>query len=100
MCDPKLPAHRVSLAGARARGARCALLACVLSVVAPALAPALAAEAQEAGAARSSRVSGGVWRDPAADSLVARAIALRGRQLADSTLLSYCLLYTSPSPRD
>jgi hypothetical protein len=85
MCDPKLPAHRVSLAGARARGARCALLAGVLAFVAP----ALAAEAQEAGAARSARVSGGVWRDPAADSLVARAIALRGRQLADSTLLSY-----------
>lgn len=84
MCDPKLPARRVSLFGARVRGARRALLACVLSVV---VGPEAAA--QEAGAARSPRVSSGVWRDPAADSLVARAIALRGRQLADSTLLSY-----------
>ena len=35
------------------------------------------------------RVSAGGWHDAAADSLVTRAIARRGRQLADSTLLSY-----------
>ncbi|WP_461413506.1 hypothetical protein [Gemmatimonas sp.] len=35
------------------------------------------------------RVSADGWRDAAADSLVTRAIARRGRQLADSTLLSY-----------
>lgn len=29
------------------------------------------------------------WKDPAADSLIARAVALRSNQLADSTLLSY-----------
>ena len=33
--------------------------------------------------------NGSSWRSPAADSLVARAIARRGLQLADSTLLSY-----------
>jgi hypothetical protein len=39
--------------------------------------------------AKPNRVSAGAWRDPAADSLVTRAIARRGLQLADSTLLSY-----------
>jgi len=39
--------------------------------------------------AKPNRVVAGAWRDPAADSLVQRAIARRGLQLADSTLLSY-----------
>ncbi len=37
----------------------------------------------------SAPAGAAVWRSPAADSLVARAIARRGLQLADSTLLSY-----------
>ena len=39
--------------------------------------------------AKPTRAVAGTWRDPAADSLVQRAIARRGLQLADSTLLSY-----------
>jgi hypothetical protein len=40
-------------------------------------------------ARRAPMTSGAPWQDPVADSLVARAIARRGVQLADSTLLSY-----------
>ena len=53
------------------------VLALLLGVV-PLLASATAAEAQT-----------GRWQDPGADSLVQRATARRGLQLADSTLLSY-----------
>ncbi|MEP6781084.1 MAG: hypothetical protein ABJC26_14410, partial [Gemmatimonadaceae bacterium] len=38
---------------------------------------------------RGTNSRGGVWQDSSADSLIARAIKLRGTQLADSTLLSY-----------
>jgi len=48
-----------------------------------------AARGQSTAEAKPNRVSASAWRDPAADSLVVRAIARRGRQLADSTLLSY-----------
>ncbi len=44
---------------------------------------------QSAADAKPNRANAGAWRDPAADSLVRRAIARRGLQLADSTLLSY-----------
>lgn len=39
--------------------------------------------------AQESTTGAVAWRNPTADSLVARAIARRGLQLADSTLLSY-----------
>ncbi len=39
--------------------------------------------------AQSSKTKGRPWNDVAADSLVSRAIARRGQQLADSALLSY-----------
>lgn len=57
---------------------RGALLVAALLVGAP-----RAADAQTADAPTST------WRHPGADSLVSRAIARRGLQLADSTLLSY-----------
>lgn len=49
--------------------------------------PAVAANAQ--GAVTTRTQSKDAWRDSSADSLVARAIARRQLQLADSTLLSY-----------
>lgn len=64
----------------------------VAGVVALAVALAVAAagvQAQSAADPTPQRVGGGGWQDPTADSLVARAIARRGLQLADSTLLSY-----------
>lgn len=61
-------------------------LALALACVAPSSARAQAAAPARAGNASSQS---GAWRDAAADSLVARAIARRGLQLADSTLLSY-----------
>jgi hypothetical protein len=48
-----------------------------------------AGHAQVAMDPKPVRMAPGGWQDPAADSLVSRAIARRGRQLADSTLLSY-----------
>lgn len=46
--------------------------------------------AQGASDSRSKAASrDSVWKDTFADSLIGRAIQLRGRQLADSTLLSY-----------
>lgn len=63
---------------------RCAvLLAASLSVL------STGGGAQQTADPKPLRVSAGGWRDAAADSLVARAIARRGRQLADSSLLSY-----------
>lgn len=62
-----------------ARRALVALACCLITVAGHALAQAPVKD--------TPPTSG--WRNPAADSLVARAIARRGLQLADSTLLSY-----------
>ena len=84
---PHMPFHtrtiRCSAAGVtgparrtKTRG-RLWLAACIL-LVAPSVITAQPAKAK-----------GRPWSDAAADSMVARAIARRGQQLADSTLLSY-----------
>jgi hypothetical protein len=67
--------------------------ACVVRrVLASALGVAVGAaegQAQAAADPKPLRPNDRVWQDPSADSLVRRAIARRGMQLADSTLLSY-----------
>lgn len=68
---------------------RVRLLPAAMSLTLLASAAFSAAGGQSTADAKPSRVSTGAWRDPAADSLVQRAIARRGLQLADSTLLSY-----------
>ena len=69
---------------ARVRPGRRTRLSLALVVFGVAGAPAVAQPPADPKPLRAA-----AWRDPAADSLVARAIARRGRQLADSTLLSY-----------
>ena len=65
------PARRTKTRG------RLWLAACILLV------------APSATTAQPAKAKGRPWSDAAADSMVARAIARRGQQLADSTLLSY-----------
>ena len=65
------------------------LLLVLALCIAISLTPATCLLAQAATRASSGARSPARWRDAAADSLVDRAIARRGLQLADSTLLSY-----------
>lgn len=67
----------------------CRLLAALLVVGTAASGGPTIVVAQGAPDPKPMRLAPGRWQDPAADSLVSRAIARRGRQLADSTLLSY-----------
>jgi hypothetical protein len=90
MRDWTLPAytmtavHTPALRRPRAMRTVVAALTLTLGVVTPRPAPA-----QDTPDATPRRGQVGPWRDPQADTLVARAIARRGLQLADSSLLSY-----------
>ena len=66
------------------------IVAVAISALSLCIAAQLPAQLHAQGTSKLSKEFGGRWRvDSTADSLVARATARRGLQLADSTLLSY-----------
>ncbi|MGV3710806.1 MAG: hypothetical protein ACO1Q7_18430 [Gemmatimonas sp.] len=64
-------------------------MAAIVFFVVGLVTPSHGAHAQSAGAQVRGDARDTAWKDTKADSLINRAIALRSRQLADSTLLSY-----------